>query len=160
MNPPATQTPPFAIRLASWQQDNAALCQLRRKVFVEEQNVPEELEWDGLDAEALHLLAEDTQGQAIATARMLGDGHIGRVAVLQPWRGQGVGKVLMQHLLELARQRGHHQVFLDAQVEALDFYRRLGFVAEGEVFMDAGIPHRHMFLALDPPPHRPDVSQG
>lgn len=137
------------IRQASWQQDYAALRRLRKAVFIEEQNVPEELEWDGLDEKALHLLAEDVQGNAIATARMLPDGHIGRVAVLQPWRGRGVGKALMMFLLEFARRHGYRQVFLDAQVGAIDFYQRLGFVAEGDVFMDAGIPHRHMSLALD-----------
>ena len=158
MPPHSTQSPQFTIRQASWQEDHTALCMVRRAVFIEEQHVPEELEWDGLDEEALHLLAEDSQGQAIATARMLGDGHIGRVAVLKPWRGRGVGKALMQQLLLLAHQRGHHHVHLDAQVDAVDFYRQQGFEAEGGIFMDAGIPHRHMFMALDPPHHHPDVS--
>lgn len=138
----------ISIRQASWQHDHLAISVLRREVFIKEQGVPEELEWDGLDEEALHLIAEDNTGQTIATARMLTDGHIGRVAVLKPWRRMGVGKELMQRLLELARQHGYRQVFLDAQVEAIDFYRQLGFVAEGEGFMDAGIPHRHMFLSL------------
>lgn len=145
----STPTIHYTVRLASWQQDNAVLYHLRRTVFIEEQHVPDELEWDGLDEEALHLLAEDAQGNAIATARMLPDGHIGRVAVLQPWRGHGVGKALMAFLLELARRHGYRRVFLDAQVEAIDFYRRVGFEAEGAVFMDAGIPHRHMSLALE-----------
>jgi predicted GNAT family N-acyltransferase len=139
----------FTLRQASWQQDNAALSGLRREVFIEEQHVPEALEWDGLDKEALHLLAEDAEGRAIATARLLDDGHIGRVAVLRQWRGQGVGTALMRFVLALARQRGHRRLFLDAQVDAVGFYQRLGFIAEGGIFMDAGIPHRHMFLQLD-----------
>ena len=150
MSGSTTPSPVFTIRQASWRQDNAALCRLRRVVFIEEQGVPEELEWDGLDEGAIHLLAEDPEGRAIATARMLADGHIGRVAVLKPWRGLGVGKALIYYLLEQARDHGFPQVFLDAQIEAIDFYRRLGFEAEGKEFMDAGIPHRHMFLVLAP----------
>ena len=149
MVPSSAPTLQFTIREASWQQDNAALSLLRRTVFIKEQNVPEELEWDGLDEEALHILAEDKNGKPIAAARMLPDGHIGRVAVLKPWRGQDIGRSLMEFLLEQARRLGYRRVFLDAQVEAIEFYRRLGFEPEGEVFMDAGIPHRHMWLALD-----------
>lgn len=149
MAPPSAPTPQFTIREASWQQDNAALCRLRRTVFIDEQNVPEELEWDGLDEAAQHILAEDKSGKPIATARMLPDGHIGRVAVLKPWRGQDIGRSLMVFLLELARRQGYRRVFLDAQIDAIEFYLRLGFEPEGEVFMDAGIPHRHMWLALD-----------
>ncbi len=114
-----------------------------------EQGVPEALEWDGLDDQALHLLAEDDEGNAIATARMLADGHIGRVAVILSWRSHGVGKAMLRYLLEIAHQRGYRRVFLDAQVDAIDFYQQLGFTAKGETFMDAGIPHRHMFLDLE-----------
>jgi predicted GNAT family N-acyltransferase len=139
---------PFTVRCASWQRDNASLCAVREKVFIQEQHVPVALEWDGEDEAALHLLAEDTDGHPIGTARMLVDGHIGRVAVLPRWRGHGVGTALMQFLLGYAHAQGHRAVYLDAQVEAVDFYRRLGFQAEGDVFMDAGIPHRHMRLEL------------
>lgn len=139
---------PFSIRQASWQQDHAAISGVRRQVFINEQGVPEELEWDGLDEEALHLIAEDAEGKTIATARMLADGHIGRVAVVASWRRQGVGKALMQELLNMASQQGHDKVFLDAQLEAIGFYQRLGFTANGVIFMDAGIPHRHMSLDL------------
>ena len=148
MNDTYPQESHFTIRQATWSGNRDAIVQIRRAVFIAEQHVPEELEWDGLDEDALHLLAEDKQGQPIATARMLPDGHIGRVAVLQQWRCRGVGKALMLNILELARQRGFDSLFLDAQVEAVEFYRRLGFEAEGEVFMDAGIPHRHMNMTL------------
>lgn len=158
MNGSTPHSPTFTIRPATWPVDGTAIGRVRRVVFIEEQSVPEELEWDGLDEEAIHLLAEDPEGRAIATARMLADGHIGRVAVLKPWRGLGVGKALIYYLLEQARDRGFPQVFLDAQIEAIDFYRRLGFEAEGKEFMDAGIPHRHMFLVLAPSRHRPDVN--
>jgi len=143
---------PFCVRIASWQEDNRALRRLREKVFIDEQGVPVELEWDGLDESATHLLAEDETGAPIATARMLADGHIGRVAVLMPWRNRGVGTALMRFCLMLARQHGLSHVHLDAQVDALPFYTRLGFIAEGEVFMDAGIPHRHMQRRLEDRP--------
>lgn len=144
--------PPFRVRIASWQQDNSALRCLRETVFMNEQGVSSELEWDGLDEAATHLLAEDDEGRPIGTVRMLADGHIGRVAVLQSWRKHGVGTALMRFCLKLARQCGLSRVHLDAQVDALPFYTRLGFIAEGEVFMDAGIPHRHMHLRLEDRP--------
>jgi predicted GNAT family N-acyltransferase len=139
-----TSTSPFTIRPTSWQQDSEALRLIREQVFMQEQHVPEELEWDGEDEEALHLLAEDDQGNPIGTARMLSDGHIGRVAVLAPWRGRGVGTALMRQMLETARERNYREIFLDAQVDAIDFYHKLGFETEGEPFLDAGILHRHM----------------
>lgn len=139
----------YQVRKASWQADNAALRTVRKLVFILEQHVPEELEWDDEDVTALHLLAEDDNGHPIGTARLLTDGHIGRVAVLSPWRHSGVGLSLMYEVLKKARDAGHPEVFLDAQVDAIAFYQRLGFVAEGKIFMDAGIPHRHMRLKLE-----------
>jgi len=139
----------FTIRPATWQQDETALRTIREQVFMQEQHVPEALEWDGEDEAAFHLLAEDADSNPIGTARMLADGHIGRVAVLAAWRSRGIGKALMLRMLQQARTAGHHAVFLDAQVEAIDFYRTLGFCEEGEVFMDAGIPHLHMRRTLD-----------
>lgn len=143
-----TSASSVTIRPASWQQDNAALRLIRKQVFMQEQNVPDELEWDGEDDDAFHLLAEDNEGNPIGTARMLSDGHIGRVAILAPWRGHGVGTALMQRLLQQARDDGHRTVFLDAQLDAIDFYRRLGFKEEGKTFLDAGILHRHMLLSI------------
>jgi predicted GNAT family N-acyltransferase len=138
----------FQIEQTRWQDNEAALRMIRETVFMREQRVPEELEWDGLDGNALHLLARDRRGNPIATARMLEDGHIGRVAVLSPWRGRGIGRALMQRLLQIASERSLLTVHLDAQAEAVPFYQRLGFSACGELFMDAGIPHRHMHLTL------------
>lgn len=138
----------FTIRPASWLQDNAALRLIREQVFIQEQNVPREMEWDGEDKAAFHLLAEDDHGNPIGTARMLADGHIGRVAVVAPWRGRKVGTALMQEMLKTAELRNYRNVFLDAQVDAIDFYCKLGFEAGGKTFMDAGIPHRHMVLKM------------
>ncbi len=140
--------PSYTIRSATWQQDEEALRQIRQQVFIEEQNVPTELEWDGEDEAAFHLLAEDDTGNPIGTARMLSDGHIGRVAVLSFWRGRGIGKTLMKQMLKHAMEYNHEKVFLDAQTEAVGFYRRFGFMPKGETFLDAGIPHLHMVLML------------
>ncbi len=136
--------PTYTIRPATWQQDERALRQIRQQVFIEEQNVPTELEWDGEDETAFHLLAEDSEGNPIGTARILPDGHIGRVAVLASWREQGIGTALMEHMLAEAENRHFKNIFLDAQVDAISFYEKLGFQAEGKTFLDAGILHRHM----------------
>jgi len=134
----------FHVRLARWPEEQEALRQVREAVFVKEQQVPLELEWDGLDAESLHLLAEDDRGNPIGTARLLPDGHIGRMAVLKSWRGLGVGTALLHALMEEGQKRGFGKLALNAQVSAIPFYERAGFRAKGEVFDDAGIPHRRM----------------
>ena len=138
----------FDVRRADWAADRDLLQAVRRAVFVVEQAVPEALEWDEFDAVSRHALAVAPDGAAIGTARLLPDGHIGRVAVLASWRGCGVGGTLLQHLLDAARRARLPEVKLNAQVRALGFYRRFGFVAEGEVFDDAGIEHRAMRLSL------------
>lgn len=117
---------------------------VREKVFIREQHVPEKLEWDGLDDTATHVVAQDKHGQVIGTARLLDNGHIGRMAVLPEWRHQGVGSALLNELLLLAQQRQLSQVFLHAQTSAVEFYQRHGFSPRDEEFMDAGIPHRYM----------------
>ncbi len=138
----------FRLRPASWPNDREALRHVRETVFVEEQGVPLALERDGLDETAFHLLAEDAAGNPVGTGRLLPDGHIGRMAVLKPWRGRGVGSALLRGLVEEGRRRRLERLVLHAQVTALPFYRRHGFVAEGPVFDDAGIPHRRMVLRL------------
>lgn len=137
---------PVRILEADWDnlRDRADAAFVRRTVFIKEQQVPEALEWDGLDAGAFHLVARDDAGRPVGSARMLPDGHIGRMAVLKPWRGRKVGTALLRRMLEEAARRAFPRVYLDAQVHAIGFYEGLGFVAEGEEFMDAGIPHRRM----------------
>ena len=134
----------YRLRLAHWPEDESALKQVRETVFVREQRVPVELEWDGLDDRCLHMLAEDHQGNPIGTGRLLPDGHIGRMAVLKEWRGRGVGAALLRALMEEGEKRGFRELALAAQVQAMPFYEKAGFVAEGGVFDDAGIPHRNM----------------
>ena len=136
--------PLVSVRVADWNVDRAALRAVREQVFVREQAVPIELEWDEFDPLCQHVVAE-AAGRAIGTGRLLPDGHIGRMAVLESWRGQGVGSALLEALMQIARDRGVRQVKLNAQLRAVVFYQRHAFVAEGEEFIEAGIPHRSMW---------------
>jgi predicted GNAT family N-acyltransferase len=143
------------VNRASWANHQKQLASIRTIVFMDEQGVPADLEWDGLDADAQHVLATTADGTAIGCARMLttadDPGHIGRMAVLANFRGQGVGSSLLIALMDWARSMGLESTHLDAQVDAIGFYEQHGFCAHGAVFMDAGIPHRHMSRTLDRP---------
>lgn len=132
----------------SWQEHQKALSGLRRRVFIEEQKVAEALEWDGLDAIAMHVLAVCNEGSPVGCGRLLPDGRIGRMAVLQGWRGKGIGRLLLQELLAMARQRGMRSVSLSSQIQAIPFYEQAGFRAHGPVYMDANIPHQDMSIKL------------
>jgi predicted GNAT family N-acyltransferase len=138
----------FAVRVVDWAAGETRLRAVRLAVFVVEQNIPEELEWDAMDAVSIHALAEDSGGTPIGCGRLLPDGHIGRVAVLSDWRGRGVGAALLERLIAVARARGDTRVVLNAQEQAMPFYARFGFVPEGEAFMEADIPHRAMARTL------------
>jgi len=131
------------VRLADWQKDNAELRRIREAVFVAEQAVPPELEWDAEDAEAVHFLAFEGD-YPIGTARLLADGHIGRVSVLRDWRGLKVGDALIRAVVAEAEKRGLQQQMLSAQVHATPFYEKLGFVIVSGEYLDAGIPHVDM----------------
>ena len=136
------------IRLGDWDTLRADAQAIRFEVFVEEQKVPAEIELDAMDALSLHGVAFDASGAPVGTARLLPDGHIGRMAVRKIVRGRGVGAALLQALMAEARARGHLQVVLSAQTHAEPFYARHGFVRDGEEFQDAGIAHiqmRHAF---------------
>lgn len=139
------------IESVNWAAEESAIRAIRENVFIREQAVPEDLEWDGLDPVCTHLLAWNDFGQTIGTARMQPHGIIGRMAVLEAWRGRGVGSALLRRLLQLAAQQGLSRVTLSAQTHALGFYDRAGFVAIGEPFMDAGILHRKMVKDLTDP---------
>ena len=138
----------FTVRLANWQDDGPALRAIRETVFIHEQHVPVELEWDEFDASCLHILALDSAGNPIGTARLLPDGHIGRMAVLKEWRGRSVGSALLLRLLAEAKKRHLQQVIINAQTYAAGFYTRFSFQTAGEEFIDAGIPHVRMVLQL------------
>ncbi len=120
------------------------ICAIRYEVFVGEQNVPEELEIDGLDGEAKHVLAFVDE-LPIGTGRILGDGHIGRVAVLRDYRGLGIGKMIMKELIKWAQDMSLDKVWLSSQWQAHSFYLDLGFVCIGEIYKEAGIDHIKMF---------------
>lgn len=141
---------PFTVSLVCWHDGEPLLRAIREAVFIVEQGVPAELEWDGLDEGCRHALALSHQGDAIGCGRILADGHIGRIAVLPQWRKQKVGTAIMEALLDDARAHGYKQVDVDAQTHAMPFYHRFGFVEHGEVFLDAGLPHIKMKLPLLP----------
>ncbi|TDF86347.1 GNAT family N-acetyltransferase [Pseudomonas sp. H9] len=131
------------VRLADWHKDNADIRRIREAVFIAEQCVPPELEWDADDDSAVHFLAMEGD-YAIGTARLLADGQIGRVSVLKDWRGLKVGDALMQAIIVEAQNRDLKQQMLSAQVQATPFYERLGFKVVSEEFLEAGIPHVDM----------------
>lgn len=132
-------------------RDLATCLAIRRKVFIDEQGVSEAEDVDGLDPVALHLLAMQ-DAEPVGTARLLVEGavgKIGRVCVLPQARGMGLGAALIRAAVaELRVMPGVAKAKLGAQVQALGFYERLGFEVEGQVYMDAGIPHRDMVMAL------------
>jgi predicted GNAT family N-acyltransferase len=139
---------PFYVRVARWDDSRETLRRIRHNVFVVEQRVPPDLEWDGRDAGCRHVIASGRNGQPIGCGRLLPDGHIGRIAVLAAWRGRGVGSAMLSRLVDLARYAGFARVALNAQTHALGFYARHGFAPAGEEFEEAGIPHRAMERAL------------
>lgn len=143
-------TTPFTVSLVSWHDGEPLLRAIREAVFIREQNVPVELEWDGKDDDCRHALALSTSGDAIGCGRLLPNGHIGRMAVLTQWRKQKVGTAIMEALLDEARSRGYKEVDIDAQTLSIPFYEKFGFVEHGKEFMDAGIPHKKMTLQLNP----------
>ena len=136
--------PKFSIRAADWHLDRETLRAIREEVFVREQAVPADMEWDEFDGQSRHVLAI-ADGVPIGTGRLLADGHIGRMAVLGEWRRMGVGSALILALIAAARELGMSRVVLNAQTQALPFYLLHGFHPEGEEFLDAGILHRRMW---------------
>jgi predicted GNAT family N-acyltransferase len=140
----------FRVEPADYRTDLEALRAVREPVFVAEQQVPIEEEWDALDPHCHHVIARDEAGRPIGTGRLTPEHKIGRMAVLAEWRGQGVGDALLVALIDEARRRGWPTVSLNAQVQAAGFYARHGFAPYGEEFMEAGIRHQAMRRALEP----------
>lgn len=139
---------PFTVSLLCWHDGEPLLRSVREAVFIREQGVPAELEWDEFDLGCRHALALSLRGEAVGCGRILPNGHIGRIAVIQRWRKQKVGTTIMEALLDYARAHDYKQVDVDAQTQALPFYRGFGFVEQGEEFIDAGLPHIKMTLQL------------
>jgi len=141
---------PLTIRIMIWREALPLARPVRERVFIDEQNVPREEEWDEWDETSDHAVALDPGGKPVGTARLLPDGRIGRMAVLKEWRGKGVGAALLAAMLARARERSMPRALLHAQTHAAGFYRRFGFSERGEEFFEAGIPHVEMFLELFP----------
>ena len=139
------------VKIQSWQEASKQAYAIRQKVFIEEQGVPQELELDEFDSISWHALAfwED---QCIGTGRLVAvdqnAGQIGRMAVLADFRGQGFGKAILIQLIDLAANQGMSTLALHAQVSAIPFYEKFGFMTQGSIYEEAGIPHRNMILLL------------
>jgi YbgC/YbaW family acyl-CoA thioester hydrolase len=144
--------PMLDVRLGTWDELGREAQAIRTAVFVQEQQIPAEMEWDAADASCVHAVAYNRFGMALGTGRLLehspGVAKIGRMAVLQTMRGADIGRALLEVLVDCARQRGETQVLLHAQTSAAGFYTRCGFVARGEPFDEAGIAHLEMARAL------------
>ena len=135
-----------------WLELKALASPLRTEVFVDEQKVPAEMEWDDDDETALHAVAKNRMGMVLATGRLLqhapGTARIGRMAVKKQMRGSDLGRRVLQSLMDAAKARGDTQVLLHAQCSAQGFYKRAGFIPQGEIFEEAGIAHIEMVRSL------------
>ena len=138
----------FRITQTTWDKHKKDLIKIRTLVFINEQSVPPDLEWDDYDKDSWHVIAHTKNGEAIATGRMLYDGHIGRMAVLPEYRSQGVGSEMLSKLIEIAKQQKLDEVYLHAQTSAIEFYKKHDFYITRNEFMDAGIPHVTMRKSL------------
>lgn len=137
----------YQIQSGSWTELEHHAKLIRMEVFIQEQNIAEHDEWDAQDAVSLHFIVYD-QNQPIATARLLENNSIGRVAVLKPYRGKGIGQLLMQQIIQIAKDQKRSQLKLSAQVYATKFYENLGFQLSGEEYLDCGIPHIDMSMNI------------
>ena len=139
------------ILLKSWKEAEVDAFLVRQEVFIIEQSVPAELELDEFDSSAAHILAYQ-DAHCIGTGRLVNlsakQAQIGRMAVLAKFRGKGIGKQILQKLVDLAASQGVLEIILHSQVSAIPFYGKLGFQAQGDVYEEAGIPHRNMMLTL------------
>ena len=144
--------PMIDIRTGDWKTVGGMAATVRNEVFVVEQRIPKEMEWDEADAIAIHAVAVNRLGQVLATGRLLpggpGEVRIGRMAVSRVLRGAHLGRQILHALVDIAEQQGAHEAVLHAQCSAQGFYDRLGFVPRGELFEEVGIPHVEMFLNL------------
>jgi len=141
------------VQLGAWSELADAARAVRTAVFIEEQRIPAELEWDEADATALHAVARNRLGLPLATGRLIldaagGAARVGRMAVIGALRGSGVGQQVLDALLAAARERGVREVVLHAQVEARAFYERAGFAVRGDTFSEVGIEHVEMVRAI------------
>ena len=138
----------FLLKDASWSLHKLALAEIRRKVFIEEQKVPEELEWDKYDLDSFHVLAIDNHNRIIGCGRLKPDGQIGRMAVTIQWRNKGVGTAILKYIIEHAKENNFNELYLHAQTNAITFYEKHGFKVCSNTFIEAEIPHKSMRMIL------------
>lgn len=136
------------IKSVDFNENFSEIEKIRNTVFIIEQNVPIELEWDEFDNESTHILAY-YNNKAVATARLLSDGHIGRMAVLKEFRKQQIGKKMLHYLIDLAYEKSINKIEVSAQEHAVEFYEKQGFSVCSEMYLDAGIPHYNMIYSKD-----------
>ena len=140
----------FRVEPADYHADFDDLRAVREAVFIVEQRIPKDIEFDRIDPDCIHLIARDNFHQAIGTARMSPDQQFGRMAVLKAWRKKGVGKALLLAMIDKARKLGWTEVALNAQIDSVEFYEKFGFTKVGDVFIEANIPYYTMQIALEP----------
>lgn len=134
----------FEVKNVNYTGENEqAIREVRDTVFIQEQNIDPDIEFDGLDESAVHAIVYSA-GQPVGTGRILNDGHIGRIAILKAFRGQGLGSKIVLSLIDEATREKYPRVYLGSQKHAIDFYTKLGFEPFGDEFMEAGIPHLSM----------------
>lgn len=138
----------YTLIRAVWSEHKEQIKNVRKTVFVIEQGIDPEIEWDGRDHLCQHVIAFSPSGEPIATGRLLPSGHAGRMSVLPSWRRKGIGGAILLKLVSIAQEGHLQQVYLNSQVRASDFYHKLNFVPEGPIFMEAGIPHQRMRLLI------------
>ena len=133
----------ISIKIADFEKDFSDIEKIRTSVFIKEQKVPIELEWDKDDFDSTHILVY-CEGKAVATARLLKDGHIGRMAVLKEYRNRHIGENMLKYLIGIANKQSINKIKLSAQKHAVEFYKKYGFSVISDVYLDAGIPHYDM----------------
>ena len=138
------------IAIVNWSEKQAEITSVRQAVFIEEQNIPENIDFDGSDTDYIHVLATDKNGRPIGTARINSKGRIGRMAVLKNYRRQGIGRKMIQALMDYGRKNSITDFHVSSQVTAVGFYRKMGFETSGEEFLEAAIKHINMKLKNPP----------
>ena len=142
----------FRVQSGHWDKLEQDAKFIRKQVFIIEQNIPEEEEWDDQDMISDHFVVYD-QDQPIATARLLQNNSVGRVAVLKAYRGQGIGRMIMLEIIRQAHQQDRKFLQLSSQVHAISFYEKLGFSIQGDAYDECGIPHLKMQLVIETKNH-------
>lgn len=142
----------FIVQSGHWDKLEQDAKFIRKQVFIIEQNIPEEEEWDDQDMISDHFVVYD-QNQPIATARLLQNNSVGRVAVLKAYRGQGIGRMIMLEIIRQAHQQDRKFLHLSSQVHAISFYEKLGFSIQGDAYDECGIPHIKMQLVIETKNH-------